>query len=131
MKILLLFSILVVSYSNTGESNMEKGIYISVGLKDADIIGSDNRAIQGAVDYIAGLGGGTVYIKPGVYLMKDSLHLRSNVNVVGYGEDTILRKCDGVKSLLATDGDYGQEEITLKDPAGFEVGMGVTVADDT
>jgi parallel beta-helix repeat protein len=134
MKILLLsisiFAVICfVANSNAGELNMEKGISITVGLSDADIIGSDNRALQAAVDYVAGLGGGTVYIKPGVYLMKDSLHLRSNVNVTGY-ENVILRKCDGVKSPLVTDGDYGQEEITLKEPAGFEVGMGVTVADD-
>ena len=109
---------------------MEKAISITVGLKDADIIGSDNRALQAAVDYVAGLGGGTVYIGPGVYLMKDSLHLRSKVDVVGQGEATVLRKCDGIKSPLATDGDYGQEEITLINPEGFEIGMGVTVADD-
>jgi parallel beta-helix repeat protein len=113
-----------------GESAMEKGISVTVGLRDADIVGSDNRALQAAVDYVAGLGGGTVSIGSGTYLMKDSLHLRSNVTLVGQGEATVLRKCDGSKSLLGTDGDYGQEEITLVDPAGFEVGMGVTVADD-
>jgi parallel beta-helix repeat protein len=112
-----------------GDSAMEHGISITVGTEHADIIGIDNRALQAAVDYVAGLGGGTVYIKPGVYLMKDSLHLRSHVNVVGQGE-AILRKCDGVKSLLATDGDYGQEEVTPVEPSGFEIGMGVAVADD-
>ena len=109
---------------------MGKGISITVGLKDADIVGSDNRALQAAVDYVAGLGGGTVNVGPGTYLMKDSLHLRSSVTIVGQGEVTVLRKCDGAISPLATDGDYGQEEITLADPTGFEVGMGVTVADD-
>jgi len=109
---------------------MKKFVTITVGLKDADIIGSDNRALQAAVDYVAGLGGGTVIICPGTYLMKDSLHLRSNVNLIGQGDDTILRKCDGIRSPLATDGDYGQEEITLENPSGFEVGMGVTVGDD-
>ncbi len=109
---------------------MKENISITVGQKDADIIGSDNRALQAAVDYVAGLGGGTVNIGTGTYIMKDSLHLRSNVNVEGQGADTILRKCDGVSSVLATDGDYGQEEITPADPTGFEVGMGVTVADD-
>ncbi|MFC1714270.1 nitrous oxide reductase family maturation protein NosD [Candidatus Poribacteria bacterium] len=109
---------------------MSKGVSITVGQKDADIVGSDNRALQAAVDYVAGLGGGTVNIAAGTYLMKDSLHLRSNVDILGQGEATILRKCDGVSSPLATDGDYGQEAITLVNPAGFEVGMGVTVADD-
>ena len=31
---------------------------ITVGQADADLIGSDNRALQAAVDYIAALGGG-------------------------------------------------------------------------
>ncbi len=125
--ILATLSSLAISVAVTGETIMSKGVSVTVGHKDADVIGSDNVALQAAVDYVAGLGGGTVNIAPGTYLMKDSLHLRSNVNVVGHGESTILRKCDGVSSPLATDGDYGQEAITLVNPAGFEVGMGVAV----
>ncbi|MGQ9610336.1 MAG: right-handed parallel beta-helix repeat-containing protein, partial [bacterium] len=109
---------------------MKKGLSITVGMKSADIIGSDNRALQSAVDYIAGLGGGTVFIGPGTYLMHDSLHLRSNIHLLGQGDLTILKKSDGVKSDLATDGDYGQEEITPIDPSMFDVGMGVTIADN-
>ena len=112
-----------------GESTMKEYISITVGIKDADIIGSDNRVLQAAVDYVAGLGGGTVIIGPGTYLMKDSLHLRTNVTVMGQGEATVLHKCDGINSPLATDGDYGQEEITPANPDGFEVGMGVAVRD--
>ena len=56
---------------------------IRVGQRDADIIGSDNRALQAAVDYVAGLGGGIVEIGEGDYLMRDSLHLRSHVTVRG------------------------------------------------
>ena len=65
---------------------------IKVGLEKADIVGSDNRALQAAVDYIAGLGGGIVEIGPGEYLMKDSLHMRSNVTIRGTAGKTILRK---------------------------------------
>ena len=50
---------------------------ITVGVRDGDIIGADNRALQAAVDYVASLGGGIVEIGPGEYLMRDSLHLRS------------------------------------------------------
>ena len=39
-------------------SKMEHLPRISVGWKDADLIGTDNRALQAAVDYIAALGGG-------------------------------------------------------------------------
>jgi len=56
---------------------MEKVVKITVGLENADIIGSDNRALQAAVDYVANLGGGIVEIGPGDFLMEDSLHLHS------------------------------------------------------
>ena len=119
-----------MSIAQSGGSAMAEGISITVGLNNADIVGLDNRALQAAVDYVAGLGGGTVNVGPGTYLMKDSLHLRDNVNITGHGQDTVLRKYDGFSSPLATDGDYGQEEITPVDPGGFEIGMGVTIADD-
>ncbi len=109
---------------------MKKGITVTVGVENAGIVGSDNRALQAAVDYVAGLGGGTVYIGAGVYTMKDSLHVRRNVTVIGADKETILRKGEGHLSRLLTDGDYGEEQITVADASGFEVGMGVTVQDD-
>src|SRR5688572_1153025 len=56
---------------------------IKVGHRSVDIIGTDNRALQAAVDYIANLGGGTVQIGEGEFLMRDSLHLRPHVAVRG------------------------------------------------
>lgn len=103
---------------------------ITVGMKDADIVGHDNRALQAAVDYIGKLGGGTVEIGPGEYLMRDSLHLRSFVTVRGTPGKTILRKAKAAVSPLGLDGDYGEEQITVANPEGFEVGHGVTIRDD-
>ncbi|MGQ9555043.1 MAG: right-handed parallel beta-helix repeat-containing protein [Anaerolineae bacterium] len=105
-------------------------VSITVGPVGADIVGQDNRALQAAVDYVARLGGGTVRIAPGTYLMWDSLHLRSHVAVVGSGRDTILRKADAVSSALYLDGDYGEEQVTVCDASGFEPGMGITVSDE-
>jgi len=102
---------------------------VAVGLRDADITGADNRALQAAVDYIASLGGGTVEIGPGEFQMRDSLHLRSHVTLRGQGAQTILRKAASVSSPLEIDGDYGEEQITLKNPDGFQVGDGVAVWD--
>jgi hypothetical protein len=102
---------------------------ITVGPRDADIIGSDDRALQAAVDYIAGLGGGTVEVGAGEFLMHDSLHLRSFVTVRGTRDKTILRKAKGVESLLEMDGDYGEEQVTLRNADGFKVGYGITVWD--
>jgi len=103
---------------------------ITVGKDNADLIGSDNRVLQAAVDYIAGLGGGLVEIGQGQFLMHDSLHLRSNVTVRGQKGKTILRKAAGVVSSLALDGDFGEQQITVAEPTGFAVGYGVAVWDD-
>lgn len=106
------------------------GINVTVGPERADILGSDNRALQAAVDYLATLGGGTVLVLPGTYLMRDSLHLRSRVTVSGSGRDCLLRKCDAVRSPLYLDGDYGEEAVTPLDASGFEPGMGITATDE-
>ena len=109
---------------------MAQYAHITVGQMQGDIVGNDQRALQAAVDYIAGLGQGTVEIGPGVYTMWDSLHLRSGVHVRGAGEDTVLRKGEGASSPLVLDGDYGEEQITLANPAGFDVGRGMMVVDE-
>ncbi len=111
-------------------SKMEELPLIRVGQSDSDLIGNDNRVLQAAVDYIANLGGGVVEIGAGTYTMRDSLHLRANVTVRGVADKTILKKSDCVSSLLAIDGDFGEEQITLKNPDGFKVGDGVAVWDD-
>ena len=103
---------------------------ITVGKDNAHVTGSDNRVLQAAVDYIAGLGGGPVEIGEGEYVMYDSLHLRANVTVMGRKSKTVLRKADGAVSALALDGDFGEQQITLEDPNGFEVGYGVAIWDD-
>lgn len=103
-------------------------IRIRVGIENADIIGNDNRALQAAVDYVGNLGGGTVEIGPGEYLMRDSLHLRSRVTVRGAGKQTVLKKDREYRTPLAADGDYGEFAITVEDTTGFAVGRGVYVA---
>jgi hypothetical protein len=102
---------------------------VTVGIHDADIVGNDNRALQAAMDYVANLGGGVVEIGEGEFAMRDSLHLRSHVTVRGRGSKTVLRKAKSFSSPLDLDGDYGEEQITLKNPDGFQVGDGVAIWD--
>lgn len=113
------------------ELHARPAVRITVGWRDADLIGRDNRALQAAVDYVSNLGGGVVEIGPGEYLMRDSLHLRSRVTVRGAGERTVLKKDREHRSPLAADGDFGEAAITVKEPAGFEIGRGVYVASQT
>jgi polygalacturonase len=110
-------------------SQMKELPTISVGQSKEDIVGGDNRALQAAMDYIAGLGGGVVLVGPGEFLMRDSLHLRSHVTVRGTAGKTILKKADGAVSNLAMDGDYGEEQVTVVNSEGFRVGDGITVWD--
>ncbi len=100
-------------------SEMSERPTITVGRAGADLIGADNRALQAAVDYVAGLGGGTVEIGEGEYLMRDSLHLRSDVTVRGRKGKTILRKAGAAVSPLALDGDFGEQQITVEDALGL------------
>lgn len=111
-------------------SAMDELPRITVGVKDADMVGADNRVLQAAVDYVAALGGGIVEIGEGEFVMHDSLHLRSNVTVCGRLGKTILRKADSVTSPMVLDGDFGEQQISVKDPTGFEVGYGVAIRDD-
>jgi polygalacturonase len=58
-------------------------------VKDADIVGSDQRAIQAAVER---LGGGTVRILAGTYRLRNAVYLQSGVHLIGEGEKTVLIK---------------------------------------
>src|SRR5262249_25626864 len=111
-------------------SEMSERPAITVGRSGADLIGTDNRVLQAAVDYVAGLGGGVVEIGEGEYLMRDSLHLRSGVTVRGRKGKTILRKAESAVSPLGLDGDFREQQITVKDPPGLAVGAGVAIWDD-
>lgn len=111
-------------------SKMAERPEIRVGIDSGDLRGNDNRALQAAVDYIAALGGGTVRIGPGEYLMRDSLHLRSGVRVVGSGKETLLTKAAGIVFDLGIDGDFGEQQITTVDGVELQIGLGVAVWDD-
>jgi len=95
----------------------------------ADIIGSDNAALQKAADLLRA--GDTLVIGPGTYLMENSLFIPSGVTVRGTAGQTILRKSAGVESLLVEDGDYGESQLIVADPQKFRPGMGVSVLDNT
>jgi parallel beta-helix repeat protein len=106
------------------------GIQVRVGIDEGDIRGTDQRALQAAVDYAAKLGGGTVRIGPGRYQMRNALILRDQVQISGVPGKVILVACDSIKTRLAADGDCNERQITLEDPSSFQVGDGVTIQDD-
>lgn len=80
-----------------------------------------------AVDYVAGLGGGTVKLLPGTYRFRNAVQMRSGVRVLGSGPETVCKKEPGGRSELVENSDWYDREITLKDGAGFNVGDGIVL----
>jgi hypothetical protein len=107
------------------EPDWSQRLTITVGTDKADLVGTSDRVLQAAVDYVARLGGGTVRVLPGTYRLRNAVYLQSKVRLVGSGTDTVLFKEPSVTTRLAEDSDWYDQEITLADASGFAVGDGV------
>jgi hypothetical protein len=107
------------------EPEWKEKLTLTVGPAKADLVGDSDRVLQAAVDYVARLGGGTVQILPGKYLLRNAVYLPSKVRLLGSGDDSVLIKAPSVATRLAADSDWYDQEITLADASGFRVGDGV------
>lgn len=107
------------------EPDWSQRVTVTVGNDKADLVGSTDRVLQAAVDYVARLGGGTVKILPGTYRLRNSVYLQSKVRLSGSGAASLLIKEPSSSTTLAADSDWFDQEITLADATGFEVGDGV------
>src|SRR3954447_7537497 len=107
------------------EPAWQERLTITVGPANADIVGTTEKALQAAVDYVARLGGGTVRIPPGTYTLRNAVYLQSKVRLLGHGAATVLIKAPSVTTTLADDSDWFDQEITLTDATGFALGDGV------
>lgn len=98
-----------------------------ITLSPADV--TTARQIQGRIDAVAARGGGRV-ILPAMDLALDrGLMLRSGVELIGQGMDTVLRKGPGRVYPLSGYHNYGMCDVPLEDATGLEVGMTVSVHD--
>jgi hypothetical protein len=109
------------------EPDWDERLTVTVGPDRADLVGCDDKAIQAALEYVARLGGGTVLLRPGVYIVRNAIFLRSGVRLAGSGAETILTKIPSRSVPLADDSDWYDREITLEDASGFRVGDGVVL----
>jgi hypothetical protein len=107
------------------EPDWKERITITVGPNEADLIGTTDKALQAAVDYVARLGGGTVRILPGTYRLRNAVYLTSGVRLLGSGSESVLVKEPSIVSKLTEDSDWFDQEITLADASSFRVGDGV------
>ena len=109
------------------EPDWEERLTLTVGPKKADLVGSDDKVIQAAVDYIARLGGGTVKILPGIYTLRNAVSLPSRIRIVGSGSDSIITKIPSTTVAISADSDWYDQEVTVKDGKAFKIGDGVVL----
>ena len=107
------------------EPRWDELLTITIGPKDADIMGTTDKAIQAAVDFVVQRGGGTVHILPGTYRVRNAIYLSSRLRIKGSGPETILIKEPSTTTKFADDSDWYDQEITLADARGFRLGDGV------
>ena len=81
-------------------------LVLTIGQNEGDLQGNTDKVIQAGIEYLDRLGGGTLRILPGVYDMNNFVHLRPNITLKGSGEETILRKTDGVVTPLVRNSDW-------------------------
>ncbi|MGI6461453.1 MAG: right-handed parallel beta-helix repeat-containing protein [Candidatus Hydrogenedentales bacterium] len=112
------------------EPDWEQRLVVTVGPHGADLAGESEKTIQAAVDYVARLGGGTVHIQAGTYRLRNAIVLASGVRLQGDGDKTILIKEPSAQTTIAEDSDWFDQEITLADATGFEVGDGICIQSD-
>lgn len=121
----------VVHAQNIGLVDVKRAeTVITVGGSGADIPGFTSEAIRIALDALKTRGGGTVKLNPGVYDIIGPVRLPSNTSLIGSGETTVLKKCDGFKTSFIIDADWGMLKAVVKDVSGFKTGMGIQLFDD-
>ena len=104
---------------------------LTVGQSEGDLQGKDDKVIQAGVEYLHRLGGGTLRILPGVYELRNAVHLRPNITLQGSGETTVLRKTDSVVTRLSRDSDWFEYGVRVNDPTGFVPGGGIMLRTKT
>ncbi|MFP6648848.1 MAG: right-handed parallel beta-helix repeat-containing protein [Pirellulaceae bacterium] len=109
------------------EPQWEKQLTLTVGNKKADLVGTDDKVIQAAVDYVARLGGGTVKILPGTYTLRNAVWLPGGIRIQGSGAESVITKINSQTLELAADSDWYDQEVTVKKGHGFRVGDGVVL----
>ena len=104
---------------------------LTVGQTEGDLQGKDDKIIQAGIEYLNRVGGGTLHILPGVYILQNAIYLRSNITLKGSGEKTILRKADSVVTALIRDSDWFEYGVQVKDIEGFVPGGGIMLRSKT
>jgi polygalacturonase len=100
--------------------------------------GSDQNAINGAIDQVAAAGGGTVYLQNGTYKISGSIYMKPNVTLDGAGQgSTIIRPNKPRTSFHNVDAsldDYDNmtvKDLTVDSYNGSGIGVHYTTSNNT
>jgi len=138
MKKLVILALLIISFGLFAQESMEADALvspriasreISVGGDDADLSGFNKQSIQYAIDALEETGG-RVLLNSGLYVISSPIRLKSNVHLVGSGDETILKRDRGVQTKFVVDADFGELKLSVESTDGFEIGMKIQVNDD-
>jgi hypothetical protein len=104
---------------------------LTVGQREGDLNGNDDKIIQAGIEYLHRLGGGTLHVLPGVYNLKNAIYLRPNITLKGSGEQTILRKSASIVAALVRDSDWFEYGVQVADTKGFVPAGGIMLRSKT
>ncbi len=119
-----------VTATNRPMRNRQTAV-LTVGQTEGDLQGKDDKIIQAGIEYLNRLGGGTLRLLPGTYLLHNAVYLRPNITLQGSGAATILRKAESVVTPLARDSDWFEYGAAVKDATGFTPGGGIMLRSKT
>lgn len=100
---------------------------ISVGVKAADIIGRDEKAIQSAIALAKSKNISRVRVLKGIYNCKNAITLRSGIELAGEGNLSLIRRVPPEESAVMTSINHYERIICVKHPDLFPVGCGITL----
>ena len=109
----------------------QRAAILTVGQTEGDLQGNDDKIIQAGIEYLHRLGGGTLHILPGVYLMQNAVYLRPNITLRGAGDKTVLKKAASVVTPLVRDSDWFEYGVQVADIKGFTPGAGILLRSKT
>jgi hypothetical protein len=104
---------------------------LTVGQREGDLKGDDDKIIQAGIEYLYRLGGGTLNVLPGVYNLKNAIYLHPNITLKGSGEQTILQKSASVVAALVRDSDWFEYGVQVADTKGFVPAGGIMLRSKT
>jgi polygalacturonase len=105
-------------YSCAASGATSKRVFVPSGLV-AGYSADNTSVIQGAINAAASAGGGIVSLPSGTFLINGHLVLKSNVELTGTGQKTVLKAGPGFLSSTGPDGGYpivttsGASNVTL------------------